>query len=37
LRGLSIRSSGIDRSLIVSDHFPLWTVIGLPAQSDGRL
>jgi endonuclease/exonuclease/phosphatase family metal-dependent hydrolase len=27
LRGLSVKSSGIDRSLTVSDHFPLWTVV----------
>lgn len=28
-RGLSVKSSGIDRTLIVSDHFPLWTVVKL--------
>ena len=27
LRGLTARSYGIDRSLTVSDHFPLWTVV----------
>jgi endonuclease/exonuclease/phosphatase family metal-dependent hydrolase len=27
LRGLTAKSYGIDRSLAVSDHFPLWTVV----------
>jgi endonuclease/exonuclease/phosphatase family metal-dependent hydrolase len=27
LRGLSVKSSGIDRTLTVSDHFPLWTEV----------
>ena len=29
LRGLSVKSSGIDRTVTVSDHFPLWTVVKL--------
>lgn len=29
LRGLSVKNSGIDRGLTVSDHFPLWTVARL--------
>jgi len=29
LRELSVKSSGIDRTLTVSDHFPLWTVARL--------
>jgi endonuclease/exonuclease/phosphatase family metal-dependent hydrolase len=28
LRGLSVKGSGIDRSLTVSDHFPLWVRFG---------
>jgi endonuclease/exonuclease/phosphatase family metal-dependent hydrolase len=31
LRGLTARSYGIDRALTVSDHFPLWTVVQMPA------
>ena len=31
VRGLTPTSYGIDRSLKVSDHFPLWTVVTLPA------
>lgn len=27
LRGLTARSYGIDQSLTVSDHFPLWTIV----------
>ncbi|MGZ5483796.1 MAG: hypothetical protein ACXWID_17670, partial [Pyrinomonadaceae bacterium] len=27
VRGLTPQSYGIDRSLTVSDHFPLWTVV----------
>ena len=27
LRGLTARSHGIDKTLTVSDHFPLWTVV----------
>ena len=27
LRGLSSRSYGVDRSITVSDHFPLWTTV----------
>lgn len=30
VRGLKPQSYGIDRSLTVSDHFPLWTVVKLP-------
>jgi endonuclease/exonuclease/phosphatase family metal-dependent hydrolase len=29
LRGFTPKSYGIDRSLIVSDHFPLWTIVKL--------
>ena len=29
LRGLPVQSSGIDRTITVSDHFPLWTVVKL--------
>jgi len=29
LRGLTSRSYGIDRSLTVSDHFPLWTEVSI--------
>ena len=29
LRGLSVKNSDIDRTLTVSDHFPLWTVVRL--------
>ena len=29
LRGLTAQSYGIDRSLNISDHFPLWTVVKL--------
>lgn len=32
LRGFSVKSSGIDRSLTVSDHFPLWTAVSLAKQ-----
>ncbi len=32
LRGLPAKSRGIDRSLIVSDHFPLWTKVSIAAQ-----
>ncbi len=32
LRGLAARSYGIDRSLAVSDHFPLWTVVSETAR-----
>lgn len=31
VRGLVPQSYGIDRDLKVSDHFPLWTVVKLPA------
>lgn len=31
VRGLVPQSYGIDRNLKVSDHFPLWTVVKLPA------
>ena len=30
LRGLRASSSGIDHSITVSDHYPLWTVAALP-------
>ena len=30
LRGLQASSSGIDRSITVSDHYPLWIVASLP-------
>jgi endonuclease/exonuclease/phosphatase family metal-dependent hydrolase len=33
MRGLTAASYGIDRSLKVSDHFPLWTVVTLPAAT----
>ena len=33
VRGLTSSSYGIDRSLKVSDHFPLWTVVTLPAAA----
>jgi endonuclease/exonuclease/phosphatase family metal-dependent hydrolase len=29
VRGLSVKSSGIERGLKVSDHFPLWAVVSL--------
>jgi endonuclease/exonuclease/phosphatase family metal-dependent hydrolase len=29
LRGLSAQSHGIDRTIAVSDHFPLWSVVKL--------
>jgi len=32
LRGLSTGSYGIDRTISVSDHFPLWTVVKLPVS-----
>jgi len=32
LRGLTPQAYGIDRKLKVSDHFPLWTVVKLPAN-----
>lgn len=32
LRGLTPQAYGIDRNLKVSDHFPLWTVVKLPAS-----
>jgi endonuclease/exonuclease/phosphatase family metal-dependent hydrolase len=32
VRGLTPQSYGIDRNLKVSDHFPLWTVVKLPAS-----
>jgi endonuclease/exonuclease/phosphatase family metal-dependent hydrolase len=32
LRGLESKSYGIDRSLTVSDHFPLWTVVSETAR-----
>lgn len=32
LRGLPVKSSGIDRTLTVSDHFPLWTVVRLETR-----
>jgi len=32
LRGLSVKGSGIDRTLTVSDHFPLWTVVRLESR-----
>ncbi|HEX6188378.1 MAG TPA: endonuclease/exonuclease/phosphatase family protein [Pyrinomonadaceae bacterium] len=32
VRGLTPTSYGIDRSLKVSDHFPLWTIVTLPAN-----
>ena len=34
VRGLTPSSYGIDRSLKVSDHFPLWTEVKLPAPSN---
>ena len=34
VRGLMPQSYDIDRSLKVSDHFPLWTVVTLPNPSD---
>jgi endonuclease/exonuclease/phosphatase family metal-dependent hydrolase len=34
VRGLTPSSYGIDRSLKVSDHFPLWTIAKLPNPSD---
>jgi endonuclease/exonuclease/phosphatase family metal-dependent hydrolase len=33
VRGLKPASYGIDRSLNVSDHYPLWTVVTLPAAT----
>jgi endonuclease/exonuclease/phosphatase family metal-dependent hydrolase len=33
VRGLTPTSYGIDRSLKVSDHFPLWTVVTLPVAA----
>lgn len=33
VRGLTPSSYGIDRNLKVSDHFPLWTVVTLPAAT----
>ena len=33
VRGLTPTSYGIDRNLKVSDHFPLWTVVTLPAAT----
>lgn len=33
VRGVTPTSYGIDRSLKVSDHFPLWTVVTLPAAT----
>ena len=33
VRGLTPQSYGIDRSLKVSDHFPLWTVVTLPVAT----
>ena len=35
LRGLKATSSGIDRSLTVSDHFPLWAVTSFAANENG--
>lgn len=32
VRGLEPQNYGIDRNLKVSDHFPLWTVVKLPAD-----
>jgi endonuclease/exonuclease/phosphatase family metal-dependent hydrolase len=32
LRGLTSQSSGIDRALTVSDHFPLWTVVEMESR-----
>ena len=36
LRGLPAPSFGIDRSLTVSDHFPLWTVVDLKKIGAGQ-
>lgn len=36
LRGLSVKSSGIDRTLTVSDHFPLWAVVKLAKDIEGH-
>jgi endonuclease/exonuclease/phosphatase family metal-dependent hydrolase len=36
VRGLSVKSSGIERGLKVSDHFPLWTVVKVESTSVGR-
>jgi hypothetical protein len=33
-RGLTPAGYGIDRSLKVSDHFPLWTVVKLGNSSE---
>jgi endonuclease/exonuclease/phosphatase family metal-dependent hydrolase len=32
LRGVSFGSYGIDRTITVSDHFPLWTEVSLPPR-----
>lgn len=37
LRGLQSPGHGIDRSLTVSDHFPLWTVVDLKKSGVGQL
>ena len=37
LRGLSAPGYAIDRSLTVSDHFPLWTTVDLKKTGVGRL
>ena len=34
VRGLTPASYGIDRTLTVSDHFPLWTIVKLPNSSE---
>lgn len=34
LRGLTARTSGIDRLLTVSDHFPLWAVVSFASTSE---
>jgi endonuclease/exonuclease/phosphatase (EEP) superfamily protein YafD len=38
LRGLLAQSYGVDRTITVSDHFPLWTVVGFSklSASDNR-
>ena len=36
LRGLPAKTYGIDRSLTVSDHFPLWTVVSEPPVAPAR-
>ena len=37
LRGLPAKSYGIDRTLTVSDHFPLWTEVSVaPVVANGR-